>query len=80
MTAAEFDLLRALCDNAGHLRGRDDRVPLINGQTVQANDHPVDTPVSRLRQKMELAPGTPVLIRTVRNGGCVLVPPVEVMS
>jgi two-component system, OmpR family, response regulator len=76
LTSAEFDLFRVLCEHAGTVLGRDRLVSMAQGQRVEPYDRRVDTLIARIRQKIEDDPADPALIKTVRNGGYVFVPPV----
>jgi two-component system, OmpR family, response regulator len=77
LTSAEFDILVLLCRHAGQTLSRDRIVHLTQGRRVEPYDRSVDTLISRIRQKIEADPGEPALIKTIRNGGYVLTPTVE---
>lgn len=80
LTSAEFDLLRVLCCHAGTVMSRDKLMRLSQGRQVEPYDRSVDTLISRIRQKIELEPDAPDLIKTVRNGGYMFAAPVEEIS
>jgi two-component system, OmpR family, response regulator len=77
LTSAEFDILVLLCRNAGQTLSRDRIVHLTQGRRVEPYDRSVDTLISRIRQKIEADPAEPALIKTIRNGGYVLTPTVD---
>ncbi len=53
LTRAEFDLLTALVNSAGHVLSRDHLLDAIGSQFWTPVDRTVDVLVSRLRRKME---------------------------
>ena len=71
LTAGEFDLLRAFADNPNRVLNRDQLIDLVKGRDWAAYDRGIDTQVMRLRKKIELDPGHPSLIKTVRGAGYV---------
>ncbi len=77
LTSTEFDMLAVLCSHAGEVMSRDRLVRLTQGRRVEPYDRSVDTLISRIRQKIELTPETPAMIKTVRNGGYLFGLPVE---
>lgn len=88
LTSAEFSLLAVLCARAGQVVSRD--TLLARGQNTHpaAYDRSVDTLIGRLRRKLAAqvrsdgagdasnAQAEHEIIRTVRNAGYMLVPPV----
>lgn len=74
LSGSEFDLLLALAEHSNRVLTRDQLLDLARGPTHDAYDRSIDTLVSRLRRKLEDDPKTPVLIRTVRNGGYMFMP------
>ena len=69
MTAAEFDLLYALCEHPNRVLTRDQLIGLTHGPVEGPHERSIDTLISRLRQKMETDVGSPRLIQTVRSEG-----------
>jgi two-component system OmpR family response regulator len=74
LSGSEFDLLLAFAEHANRVLTRDQLLDLARGPTHEAYDRSIDTLVSRLRRKLEDDSKTPVLIRTVRNGGYMFMP------
>ena len=72
LTSAEFDLLRALVDNAQRPVSRDHLLKVTQARDWGPNDRSIDISISRLRHKLESDPKRPTLIKTVRNVGYVL--------
>ena len=79
-TSAEFDLLLAFCLNPGRILSRDQLLELTHGGLAGPIERSVDVHVSRIRQKIEDDPRDPVLIKTVRLGGYVFTPLVELLG
>ncbi len=69
MTAAEFDLLYALCEHPNRVLTRDQLIGLTHGPVEGPCERSIDTLISRLRQKMESDIGAPRLIQTIRSEG-----------
>lgn len=69
MTAAEFDLLHALCENPNRVLTRDQLINMTHGPTSGPFERSIDVLISRLRQKIEADPKKPLLIQTVRSEG-----------
>lgn len=77
MTTAEFDLLLAFCRNPGRIIAREDLLSLTHAGLAGPVERSVDVHVSRIRQKIEVDPKDPVLLRTVRLGGYLFTPEVR---
>jgi two-component system OmpR family response regulator len=77
MTSVEIDLLLAFCRNAGEVLSREELLELVHGGAAGSIERSIDVHVSRIRQKIELDPRDPMLIRTVRLGGYLFTPVVE---
>ena len=77
LTSAEFAVLCALCERAGHALTRDQLVALTQGRAVEPDDRSVDTLVSRLRAKVAAAGGSRAIVRTLRGRGYVFTPAPE---
>ncbi|MCW1841528.1 response regulator [Prosthecomicrobium hirschii] len=69
LTGAESDLLAVLSDNSGRILSRDALLDLTRGRAAGPFDRSVDVLISRLRQKIEVDPRDPQLIRTIRGNG-----------
>ena len=69
LTAAEFELLRALMERGGRVVGREALVRALHGLDADVYDRSVDMLVSRLRRKLGDDASRPRLIRTVRGAG-----------
>jgi len=69
LTAAEFDLLHALCENPNRVLTRDQLVDMTHGALRGPFQRSIDVLVSRLRQKIEADPKNPAFIRTIRSEG-----------
>ena len=76
LTGAEFDLLVALCDNAGRVIARERLIELSRARLGDSSDRSVDVLVSRLRRKLSSA-GRDAPILTVRGVGYMLNTSVE---
>jgi len=77
LTGAEFDLLLAFCRHARRTLTRDQLLDLSQGRGTEVMNRSVDILVSRIRRKMERDPRDPSFIKTVRSGGYVFTPQVE---
>lgn len=69
LTEGEYRLLEVLVERAGETVSRDHLLELTEHRTAGPYDRSIDVRVSRLRQKLEVDPKQPVLIKTVRTGG-----------
>jgi two-component system phosphate regulon response regulator OmpR len=74
LTTAEFDLLRALAQNARRPLGRDRLLELAYGAEHQATERSIDVQVMRLRKLIETDPAQPRHIRTVWGVGYLFMP------
>lgn len=77
LSAGEYDLLAAFATRPQRVLSRDQLLDLARGREGQPFDRAIDVQVSRLRRKIEVDPGNPLLIKTVRSGGYMFTPPVE---
>lgn len=77
MTTAEFDLLVALCANAGQVLTREQLLSFTHAGVAGPVERSVDVHISRIRQKIEPNPKDPSFIKTVRLGGYLFTPTVE---
>jgi two-component system, OmpR family, response regulator len=71
LTSAEYDLLLVFCSHVGQVISRDKILDLTHGRIAGPFERSVDILVSRLRQKLEVVPEDPQLIKTVRGNGYV---------
>jgi two-component system OmpR family response regulator len=78
-TSAEFDLLLVFCQNPGEVLSRDQLLESTHGGLAGPVERSVDVHVSRIRQKIEPDPRDPTFIKTVRLGGYIFTPGVEVL-
>ncbi len=69
LTTAEFDLLAAMMRSAGHALTRDQLLEAVHGPGWAAYDRSVDVHVSRIRQKIEVDPSRPAILKTIRGVG-----------
>ena len=74
LTTFEFTLLRVLMERAGRVLSREQLLELVHGSSDEAFDRSIDVHVSRLRQKLELDPRKPRLLKTIRGIGYMLTP------
>jgi two-component system phosphate regulon response regulator OmpR len=74
LTAMEFSLLRLFVANRGRVLNRDQILVGAHDRSWDPFDRSIDIRVSRLRRKIEVNPGKPMAIRTVRGIGYVYDP------
>ncbi|WP_338665366.1 response regulator [Pararoseomonas sp. SCSIO 73927] len=77
LSTGEFDLLLAFAEHPQRVLTRDILMDIARGESHAAFDRSIDVQVSRLRRKLEDSPKSPELIRTIRNGGYILMVPVS---
>jgi len=77
LTSVEFELLLAFCRHPGQVLSREQLIDLVHGGQAGSIERSIDVHVSRIRQKIEIDPRDPALIKTVRLGGYMLAQPVE---
>lgn len=76
LSDSEFSLLRAFIEHPQRVLSRDQLLDFARGRdTAEVYDRAIDSQISRLRRKIN-AHGRDELIRTVRNEGYMLLPPV----
>jgi DNA-binding response OmpR family regulator len=75
LTASEFDLLKVFAENPNRPLNRDWLLEVTAHREMEAFDRAIDLRITRLRKKIELDPGHPDAIRTVRGVGYMFVPP-----
>jgi two-component system OmpR family response regulator len=77
LTPGEFALLKVLVDNANRVLSREQLLDMTRGHGADSFDRTVDVQVNRLRQKVEVNPRNPAIIKTVRGGGYVFASPLR---
>jgi two-component system, OmpR family, response regulator len=80
MTSAEFDLLQTFCERPGRVLSRDVLLDFTHGRNAGSFERSIDVLVSRIRRKIEPDPREASLIKTVRSGGYVFTPRVEIIG
>jgi two-component system, OmpR family, response regulator len=80
MTSAEFDLLRTFCERPGRILSRDTLLDFTQGRSAGSFERSIDVLVSRIRRKIEPDPRDATIIKTVRSGGYMFTPTVEVAA
>ncbi|MBV8103090.1 MAG: winged helix-turn-helix domain-containing protein [Hyphomicrobiales bacterium] len=71
LTSSEFDLLLAFVRQPGQPLSRGALLGALRGRAWSYFDRSIDTLVARLRKKIDVEPGRPPLIRSVRGVGYV---------
>ena len=71
LTTAEFNLLVMFVERPSRVLSRDNIMDLLKGHEWSPFDRSIDSLIVRLRKKIEPAPETPRLIKTVRGVGYV---------
>lgn len=69
LTAMEFKLLRTFVDHRGQALTHDELIAEVWGKDVFLTDRVIYTHVNNLRQKIEVDPGTPRLLVSIRGIG-----------
>jgi two-component system alkaline phosphatase synthesis response regulator PhoP len=69
LTAHEFNLLKYLIQNRGHVINRDELLNEVWGRDVFVTPHTIDTHIANLRKKIEDDPADPHLIISIRGVG-----------
>jgi two-component system phosphate regulon response regulator OmpR len=75
LTASEFDLLRLFVQHPNRPLTREWLLESAAHREAEAFDRAIDNRVLRLRRKVEVDPGKPEAIRSVRGVGYMFVPP-----
>ena len=73
MTSSEYDLLKALVENANIPLSRGKIMQILHSKEFEIYDRSIDVLVSRLRKLVEENPARPELIKTVWGVGYVFV-------
>lgn len=71
LTGYQFDLLRALAENAGRVMTRDELLRRVRGTGLEPFDRSIDVHISRIRAAVEVDPRSPRRILTIRGVGYV---------
>ncbi len=74
ITAMEFDLLRTFVEHPNRVLTRDQLLDLAHNKDASVFDRSIDTRIVRVRQKVEVDPSTPQVIKTIRGAGYMFVP------
>ena len=69
LSSGEYDLLIAFLERPQHVLSRDQLMDITRSREQGPYDRSIDVQVSRLRQKIEVDPKNPQLIKTIRGGG-----------
>lgn len=80
LTGAEFDLLVCFVHSPQRVLSRDQLLDRVHGRNADPFDRSIDTLVSRLRKKIEVASDQERLIATIRNHGYLFTPTVQIVS
>lgn len=80
LSTGEYELLLVLVTHPLRILNRDQLLDLAKNRSGIPFDRSIDVQISRLRQKIEVDPRQPALIKTVRGGGYMLSVPVEVST
>lgn len=80
LTGAEFDLLVCFVQSPQRVLSRDQLLDRVHGRNADPFDRSIDTLVSRLRKKIEVASDKERLIATIRNHGYLFTPTVQIVS
>jgi two-component system phosphate regulon response regulator OmpR len=75
LTATEFDLLAAFARAPNRVLSREFLLDTAPARDRDTFDRAIDIRITRIRQKVEVEPARPQVIRTVRNVGYIFVPP-----
>ncbi len=73
LTTYEFMLLHAHAERSGRVMSREALVEIVRGSADEAFDRSIDVHISHLRQKLGDDPRNPVVLKTVRGVGYMLV-------
>jgi len=77
LAASEFDLLKLMAEHPNRPLSRDWLLEATSHREAEAFDRAIDNRVMRLRRKIEMDPGKPEAIRSVRGVGYMFVPPLD---
>lgn len=74
LSTGEYGLLNAFLDHPRRVLSRDQLLEITHNRSAGPFDRSIDIQVSRLRQKIEVDPKKPEIIKTVRGGGYLFTP------
>jgi two-component system OmpR family response regulator len=77
ISSGEFVLLMAFIQYPQEVLSRDQLLDITQNRTAGPFDRSIDVQVSRLRQKIELEPKHPQIIKTIRGGGYLFTPAIH---
>ena len=77
LTRGELELLLTFVQRPHQVLSRDQLMNAIHGRDAGPYDRAIDVQIGRLRRKVELDPGSPRLIRSVRGAGYLFASPVQ---
>jgi two-component system OmpR family response regulator len=77
LTSGEFDLLLALLEHPQMILTREHLVELTRQRGSDGMDRSIDILISRIRRKIEVKSRAPSIIKTVRSGGYLFAPSVQ---
>jgi two-component system OmpR family response regulator len=77
LTDGELELLQAFVEHPQTVLSREQLLDLTRGRATVLFDRSIDVQVMRLRRKIEDAPDSPTIVKTIRNGGYLFTPAVE---
>jgi two-component system OmpR family response regulator len=69
LSAGTYDLLLAFLERPNRVLNRDQLLDITKNRMAEPYDRSIDVQISRLRQKLEIDPKDPKIIKTVRSGG-----------
>lgn len=69
LSSGEYDLLIAFIEKPQEVLSREALLEASKHRALSPFDRSIDVQISRLRQKIEISPKRPTLIKTVRGGG-----------
>ncbi|MCH9769825.1 MAG: response regulator [Gammaproteobacteria bacterium] len=72
LSTGEYNLLLAFVERPQQVLSRDQLLDVTKNRSAAPFDRSIDIQISRLRNKIEVDPKNPQLIKTVRGGGYVL--------
>lgn len=80
LSSGEYELLLAFVTHPLRVLNRDRLLDLAKNRSGIPFDRSIDVQISRLRQKIEIDPRQPELIKTIRCGGYMLTTPVQTVK
>jgi two-component system, OmpR family, phosphate regulon response regulator OmpR len=77
LTATEFELLKVFAEHPNQVLTRERLLDLASHRDSEPFDRSIDIRITRIRRKIEIDPGKPQAIKTVRGSGYMFVPSAE---